>query len=398
LQTFALDVAAGSGKSLEAVTNAMARAAEGNTTALGKLGVGLTAAQLKTMSMDEVTKALADTFGGQAAAKADTFQGKMARLTVSFNEAKETVGSYVLDALTPLLDGFVNKGIPAIQGFADSLGQSLGPAFASIFKVIKEDLLPILTSWWKFLSGEVIPAIATVVKPILEGLSFAFNTIKKSIADNSEELKPFIGFLKTLWTFISEDLAPLLGGTFKVALQGIGYVVAALVTSFSNLVGFVTATINKIKEFVNYVKNNPVTQFFFGDSGSKGLKASGSLGTTDPVNPYLGTVAKQNFFYDPINGDPRTFTGAPLEAFSGGMQAAILRKNALVAETASLRAAREAAAAARSIATGGLSTAERITINVSGAIDPEGTARTIVDTLNDSYYRGTNGASNLVGI
>jgi hypothetical protein len=31
-----------------------------------------------------------------------------------------------------------------------------------------------------------------------------------------------------------------------------------------------------------------------------------------------------------------------------------------------------------------------------GAIDKEGTARTIVDTLNNSYYRGTGGASNLV--
>jgi hypothetical protein len=46
-------------------------------------------------------------------------------------------------------------------------------------------------------------------------------------------------------------------------------------------------------------------------------------------------------------------------------------------------------------ATGGLSTSERITINVSGAIDPEGTARTIVDTLNNSYYRGTGGAGSL---
>jgi hypothetical protein len=36
-----------------------------------------------------------------------------------------------------------------------------------------------------------------------------------------------------------------------------------------------------------------------------------------------------------------------------------------------------------------------ITVNVSGAIDREGTARTIVDTLNNSYYRGTGGASNL---
>jgi hypothetical protein len=90
-----------------------------------------------------------------------------------------------------------------------------------------------------------------------------------------------------------------------------------------------------------------------------------------------------------------TYTGAELSAYSPAMQAAILRREELKAETERLRAAREAAAAARLAATGGLSTAERITINVNGAIDPEGTARTIVDTLNNSYYRGTGGANSL---
>jgi hypothetical protein len=39
-----------------------------------------------------------------------------------------------------------------------------------------------------------------------------------------------------------------------------------------------------------------------------------------------------------------------------------------------------------------------INVTVNGAIDKEGTARTIVDTLNDSYYRGTGGASALQAI
>jgi hypothetical protein len=36
-----------------------------------------------------------------------------------------------------------------------------------------------------------------------------------------------------------------------------------------------------------------------------------------------------------------------------------------------------------------------INLTVTGAFEPEGTARTIIDTLNNSYYRGTGGASNL---
>jgi hypothetical protein len=42
---------------------------------------------------------------------------------------------------------------------------------------------------------------------------------------------------------------------------------------------------------------------------------------------------------------------------------------------------------------GGAGTTINLTVN--GAIDKEGTARTIVDTLNDSYYRGTGGATAL---
>jgi hypothetical protein len=37
-----------------------------------------------------------------------------------------------------------------------------------------------------------------------------------------------------------------------------------------------------------------------------------------------------------------------------------------------------------------------INLNVTGAFDKEGTARTIVETLNSSAYRGTGGAGNLV--
>jgi hypothetical protein len=82
------------------------------------------------------------------------------------------------------------------------------------------------------------------------------------------------------------------------------------------------------------------------------------------------------------------------------MQAAILRREELKAETERLRQAREAAAIARTAATGGLSTAERIVINVNAAsiIDEEGFTRAINEAQNNSFFRGTGGATNLVGI
>jgi hypothetical protein len=399
LQSLALDIAAGTGKDLQAVSEALGKAYDGNLGALKKLGVGIDDSIIKSKNFDAAAAALATTFEGQASKQAETFQGKMARLSVAFDEAKETVGSYVLDGLTPLLDGFVKKGIPAIQGFADSMGKTLGPAFASIFKVIRDDLFPILVKWWGFLADEVIPAILSVVKPILEGLATAFNTIKKSVQDNSKELQPFYDLLEQVWKFVKTYLAPLLGGAFKTALEAIGTIVGGLVTGFSKLVGFISNTVTKMKEFVNFIKDNPVTRFFFGDSNDKSLKAGGSfdMGSTG-VGGGFDTGSTGGGFA-PSSSSP-TFTGAPLDAYSPAMQAAILRREELKAETERLRQAREAAAVARTAATGGLSTSERIVINVQAAsvIDEEGFSRAVTEALNSSYYRGTGGAGALQAI
>ena len=394
LQTLALDIASGTGKDLQTVSEALGKAYDGNLGALKKLGVGIDDSIIKSKNFDAAAAALSKTFEGQASKQAETFQGKMARLTVAFDEAKETVGSYVLDALTPLVSNFVDKGIPAIQDFAGNLSKTLGPAFTQILKVVRDDVLPIIKAWYGFIADTIIPAIAAVIRPAFEGLVSAFTKIKNAVVDNSDELKPLLGLFKSIANFIKEDLAPILGGAFKLALSAIGTIVAGLVTGFSKLVGFITNTINKIKEFVNFVKDNPVTRFFFGDSNDKSLKAGVGFDAGTPIeSPGFGVG---NGFMP--SGVSPTFTGAPVEAYSPAMQAAILRREELKAETERLRQAREAAAAARLTATGGLSTSERITINVSGAIDPEGTARTIVDTLNNSYYRGTLGAGALVAV
>jgi hypothetical protein len=397
LQALALDISAGSGKSLEAVSNALAKSAEGQNTALGKLGVGISAAELKTMSFEEITAKLSDTFKNQASEQADTFAGKMARLNVAFDEGKETVGSFVLDAITPMVNTFVKDVVPAIQKFSDEIGPKLQPVIKFLGSYIQEVLLPAFKSIWGFINDFLIPIFSAILTPAINGLTRAFEKVQKAVSDNSEELKPFLGFMKTIAEFARDTLAPIIGGTLKIAFNVLGTIVSGLVTGFSRLFGFISDTVQKMKDFVNFIKNNPVTQFFFGGDNSKGLKASTSFDTGMGGGGGFGGTSQQNLFYDP-NGDPRTFTGAPLELFSGGMQAAILRKNALVAETEALRKAREASAAARAGVTGGLSTAERINITVNGAIDPEGTARTIVETLNDSFFRGTGGAGALVGI
>ena len=399
LQALALDISAGSGKSLEAVSNALAKSAEGQNTALGKLGVGISAADLKTMSFEQITAKLAGTFEGQASKQADTFAGKMARLNVAFDEGKETVGSFVLDAITPMVNTFVQDVVPAIQKFAEEIGPKLQPVIKFLGSYMQDTLLPAFKSIWAFINDFLVPIFSAILVPAINGLRGAFEKVKKAVSDNSEELKPFLGFMKTIAEFARDTLAPIMGGTLKLAFAALGTIVSGLVTGFSRLVGFISSTINKIKEFVNFIKNNPVTNFFFGGDGgtSKGLvmgggnseglvMGSGGDDAGGSGNPLIVT-SKQ--------GGTRDISGISL-----AQQAAVLRSIALQEETERLRVARAAAAAARSAATGGLSTAERIVINVNAAsvIDEEGFSRAVTDALNNSTYRGTNGASNLVGI
>jgi hypothetical protein len=395
LQSLALDISAGTGKDLSAVSEALGKAYDGNLGALKRLGVGIDDSIIKSKNFDAAAAALSKTFDGAASTAAETYEGKMARLGLAFEDVRDTVGGFVLDAITPMVEKIVTNVMPALASFADGLGKSLGPAFEQIAKVIRDDVFPILTSWWKFLYKEVIPAIGSVVGPILEGLRSAFDKIKKAITDNSAELQPFYDALAKVWDFIKKYLAPLLGGTFKTALEGIGTLVGGLVTGFSKLVGFISNTVTKIKEFVNFIKDNPVTRFFFGDSGDKSLKvgAGFDMGDTGSAGGGFGTSGG----FMPSAGSP-TFTGAPLDAYSPAMQAAILRREELKAETERLRVAREAAAAARTAATGGLSTGERITINVNAAsiMDEEGFTRAATSAFNNSFYRGTLGAGALV--
>lgn len=128
LLTLALDVSAGSGKDLETVTAALAKAADGNTQALGRLGVGLDKATLKTKTFDEITAAMAKTFTGQAATAANTLSGKIDKVTVAFDELKESFGRGFITGLEEASGGMdqLAGDMQNLEGAASSLGTFLG--------------------------------------------------------------------------------------------------------------------------------------------------------------------------------------------------------------------------------------------------------------------------------
>jgi hypothetical protein len=121
LLSLALDISKGKGIELETVANALGRAQDGNTTALGRLGLGLSKAELSTLSFTQVQQKLSDLYGGAAAANAETFQGKIDRLKVGFDEAKESLGVALLPQVEKFITFLNTTGIPTLNAFIAGL-------------------------------------------------------------------------------------------------------------------------------------------------------------------------------------------------------------------------------------------------------------------------------------
>jgi len=109
LLALAVDISKGSGKSLETVTAALAKGYDGNTNALGKLGLGLDQSLIKSKDFGAITEKLTENFGGFGKAAGETTEGQLAQFTLGIAELKEGIGAAlipVLDAVLPLVNKF----------------------------------------------------------------------------------------------------------------------------------------------------------------------------------------------------------------------------------------------------------------------------------------------------
>lgn len=104
LLRLSLDLSAATGKPLEAVTNALAKAYDGSNTAINRLGLGYEKAQLKAMSFNDIQKDLEKRFGGSALENAQTFEGTMARFRITMDELRESLGAAILPYMQKLAD------------------------------------------------------------------------------------------------------------------------------------------------------------------------------------------------------------------------------------------------------------------------------------------------------
>jgi phage-related protein len=198
----ALDISAATGRDLDSVSLALAKAYGGQTTSLQKLGIQLSDNAKNSGDFKDVTDELTALFGGAAQANADTFSGKMARLQIVLSEAVETIGSYVLPIVTELAEFFLNDLVPIFQRIIDRVGPAVGDAFRKIADIVR-----------------------VVAIPVMDGLRTVFDKVREVIDRNSGSIDKIRGFLSDLISFISSRVAPVvanvLGGAFKFVVENI---------------------------------------------------------------------------------------------------------------------------------------------------------------------------------
>jgi hypothetical protein len=346
LLNLALDVAQATGKPVETVANALGKAYDGNTASLGKLGIGLSAAELKTMSFTDVQGKLSELFGGAASANAETFQGRMARLKVAFDEAKETIGFALLPIIERLVSFIVNQVVPNFEKFAK-----------------------------------------------------AFDPIKKAIIDNKESFQ-------TLFNFIGDYVIPILttlaGGALRVVGEVFGKIIGIIggaIDKISDFVASVRDMVNKVIEAYNRLPLAPNISLIGSGGGAVG-GAPGAISGGGSNAAILGAVQGLATVTSGMSG---------LSGVSSGKGSTAANTKALAkleADAAKLGDLVDQLMGVQKVDPFGYGTfrmgeaksLEQYNITVNGAIDSESTARQIVEILNDSAARGTLGAEKFSNI
>jgi predicted PurR-regulated permease PerM len=170
---------------------------------------------------------------------------------IAFDAGKETVGAFILTAITPLVELIVNRVVPAIEAFTSNIGDKLSP-------------------------------VLKIIQPILDGLRNAFNSVKNSLVANNDELQPFYNLMRNIGNFAKNTLAPILGEILGGAFTVLGNIVAGLISTFASFVDKITKIYNTIKGIIDAIKSagSAVGNFFSGASSSAGASFSNASFST----------------------------------------------------------------------------------------------------------------------
>lgn len=235
LMNTAIDISVAKGISVETVATAMGKAYNGNTGALGKLGIATKDAAGAALSFGEIMANAAKTFGGTAAEAANTTAGRMENLKLRFGELQEEIGAKLLPVFDKMLT-WVSDHMPEIESTIRTVADKIGTALG-------------------FVRDDVIP-------PLVE----AFGKIRTWVDENQEEIKAFWSGVQAaasvMYEFIVDTVVPILVEKLRELYDDIKAPLTELARLFDNItwaVHALTGTVGEGSEFAGIGKTIKAT-------------------------------------------------------------------------------------------------------------------------------------------
>jgi hypothetical protein len=368
LLSLAQEIAAARSLPLETVTNALGKAYEGSNTALGKLGTGIDKATLATLTFDQTQQLLNKTFDGFIENQADTAAFKFGQIKIAVDESKEAIGAALLPVVKELADFLIVTVVPAIESFVAGLTGSDG------LKDGLTDSQVTAIEWGKKVRGVIDTVIN--LKDELIALAAVIGTVFV-VSKISAAVVATIALINTLIKAYNllKASAIVAGVATAFALNpllGVGAVaLAAGVLAGANALAR-SSDVSGAEAFATTGTPGAISG---GGRSTGSTTVSGGGVTTGGGGGGVATAVKS----------AEIATKAITGAFTDSQNAARLTAQGSGGFTDSQNAARLAAQ-------GGIT----INVNAPSIIDEEAFSRATTNALNNSTFRGTNGASNLV--
>ena len=248
LQNVAIDVAAGTGKDLASVTQAIVKAYQGNLGALRRLGVPLEDNIIKTKDFNAAIKALAATYAGAGTTSANSFEGQLRGLQLTYNEIIEQLGYALIPVLQNVATFITGTILPALEAWVsankDQVASSLQDIFDFSVKAAKA-----IGRFFKIISDnlQIIKNFAAIMVGLFVGAK-VFAGITAMVAAIGA-LRVALGLQTVAATQAAVATSAATGGANLLAA-------GAALLAFAATTGFALSAMNKVEQSTENTNNN----------------------------------------------------------------------------------------------------------------------------------------------
>jgi len=177
LTNVALDIAARQNISVTEAADALSKAYLGNTRSLGALGLGISKTTLASGDFAKILKEVTLVTKGAASAAANTFAGKLAKLKVAADSAKESIGAGLVEAIMRISGA---TDIDQLQTKIINFGESASKALVTIGDAIRENIVLIKSFAALLIAAFTINKIAAFIVS-LEAIVKTVKTLRNAL-------------------------------------------------------------------------------------------------------------------------------------------------------------------------------------------------------------------------